>query len=961
MQDPIGGFNRIRELFITYLETAFRIGDASISRERRRLLESAGSLCTEPIVEPVPRYETADGFTLEALASDRDQDDRLPGFNAVERTAFADFALSGLLDSVPSSPGAFSRRSGTFEIYEHQAQMLCRGVQPGKPGIVTSGTGSGKTEAFLLPIFAMLAREAISWPAPAGNFLHRRWWQDNTGQPFPSWGSFPNRPSARYPARSPFMPQRAGESDARPKAVRALVLYPMNALVEDQLVRMRLAMDSELARETMDHHFNGNRIFFGRYTSKTPVTGFHLHPRPREDEHKRLKRQLEKLSRECISMQRIQDAVRELDRQTGRDEARYLFPSIDGSELTSRWDMHATPPDILITNISMLSAMLAREVDSPIFDQTRSWIQHHDESYFFLVLDELHLQRGSAGTEVCYLLRLLLERLGLTLPEHRHKLRILASSASLPVEGEKRSQSLDYLWDMFGRNGLGGGSSVKSDWIGAVVTGKRVEDIPECRHQLSPEPYRQVLDACRTLAYAPAREYSLTSHEQLWRAVAVDLLEVVPDSLEAVFKRSVEEAGRRLAHACWSEEESRPRPRPLSYIAEQLFGSSSASTIEAVQGLLFVRGTGDSFLEYWPASRNDERPKADSFRIHTFFRAIAGMFAAIGPDAYVDPEFDASDRNFGRLSIEPGERFAENRSRESCMRLLEMHYCECCGELFVGGMRSARDGINQIELLPSDPDLEGLPDGSTSDFFESLSAEDFALFWAPNRRFWPVGDEDPITSHDIDSWRRAALDPRTGLVSVVSNNRASRDGELCGYLYVRGRGRDSHKRTASSEGTAVPYECPACQSDYSRRGSDMRLSPIRNFRTGFGKTTQLLASELFDLIRLEDRDPKLVSFSDSRQDAANAALDIESRHHDDICRQAFVASLRDVRQSRPNADTLRAAIEEIETRIGDAVRNNQFDQVASLGEERNTLEQHLGSLGDDALPLGQHQLTRFLH
>ena len=49
---------------------------------------------------------------------------------------------------------------------------------------------------------------------------------------------------------------------------------------------------------------------------------------------------------------------------------------------------------------------------------------------------------------------------------------------------------------------------------------------------------------------------------------------------------------------------------------------------------------------------------------------------------------------------------------------------------------------------------------------------------------------------------------------------------------------------------ATDYECPACASDYSLRGKGYRLSPLRSFRTGFAKTTQLLATELFDLLRL---------------------------------------------------------------------------------------------------------------
>ena len=57
--------------------------------------------------------------------------------------------------------------------------------------------------------------------------------------------------------RSSWTAQRAGE--ARPAAIRALVLYPMNALVEDQMVRLRRTLDSDEARAVMDGRFAGNR------------------------------------------------------------------------------------------------------------------------------------------------------------------------------------------------------------------------------------------------------------------------------------------------------------------------------------------------------------------------------------------------------------------------------------------------------------------------------------------------------------------------------------------------------------------------------------------------------------------------------------------------------------------------------------------------------------------------------
>src|SRR5881296_2755371 len=93
MFDPIGGFLRIRELYITYLETAFRIGDVAVSRERRALLESPGALCTAPLLEPQPRYKSV-GWRLRELASS--DAGPLAGFTPETRKAFVRLVSAGL-------------------------------------------------------------------------------------------------------------------------------------------------------------------------------------------------------------------------------------------------------------------------------------------------------------------------------------------------------------------------------------------------------------------------------------------------------------------------------------------------------------------------------------------------------------------------------------------------------------------------------------------------------------------------------------------------------------------------------------------------------------------------------------------------------------------------------------------------------------------------------------------------
>src|SRR5262249_40913829 len=109
--------------------------------------------------------------------------------------------------------------------------------------VVTAGTGSGKTECFLLPIFARLLAEAETWGSSSA--LHR-WWAGETDGP--SW-------------------RHARSTDRRDAAVQAMILYPTNALVEDQIARLRRAVS--IARSADPRAC----FYFGRYTGVTLGSG----------------------------------------------------------------------------------------------------------------------------------------------------------------------------------------------------------------------------------------------------------------------------------------------------------------------------------------------------------------------------------------------------------------------------------------------------------------------------------------------------------------------------------------------------------------------------------------------------------------------------------------------------------------------------------------------------------------
>ena len=418
MNDPVGAFEKIRDNLLLYIRTAFGTQFPGLNDEREELLREPGAIAQQPWVEIMPRYQSS-GKSIEALVPEID----LPGIAEAAAANFREFARCGLF----SPP----------ELYAHQLTMLRTILATGK-GVVTAGTGSGKTEAFLLPIVAYLVNESMSWGAPSAEPAHLNdWWKSDQWRDEcdPQDG---NRPMIRS------LRVRQREHEARPAALRAMILYPMNALVEDQLSRLRKALDSDSARTWLLNHRQGNRFYFGRYNGLTPVPGHELREPTKTGRQSVDRDRVEALKKKLMKADETAQAVAEHVLETGELDALFFFPRVDGAEMRSRWDMQDDPPDILITNYSMLSIMLMRDADSAIFTKTRDWLEQ-EGSIFHLVIDELHLNRGTAGTEVAYLIRLLLSRLGLT-PDSP-KLRILASSASLESTDP---DSLGFLRDFFG-------------------------------------------------------------------------------------------------------------------------------------------------------------------------------------------------------------------------------------------------------------------------------------------------------------------------------------------------------------------------------------------------------------------------------------------------------------------------------------------------------------------------------
>lgn len=215
------------------------------------------------------------------------------------------------------------------QLYSHQSEAIRKASSAGaedKPVfVITAGTGLGKTEAFLLPMLSDL------WTAMCR--------------------------------------QKDG-------GMRCLILYPMNALVADQVDRIYRWLQGQ------------HQLTVFHFTSATP------------EDARRANKAGEPKWESC--------------RMRTRQEARG-FETHDGIAIHN--EPFGKVPDIVITNYSMLEYMLCRPQDSRFFGRDLRCI----------ILDEAHLYSGTLAAEITMLLRRLRERCDVS----PHGILQMATSATL--------------------------------------------------------------------------------------------------------------------------------------------------------------------------------------------------------------------------------------------------------------------------------------------------------------------------------------------------------------------------------------------------------------------------------------------------------------------------------------------------------------------------------------------------
>jgi DEAD/DEAH box helicase/MrfA Zn-binding domain/Helicase conserved C-terminal domain len=327
--DPFACANSIEDSLLSYMASSLPIGNhrSQIRLGEEFYAEWSQGLFKGPFVEALPKYELSASLADRLKASAGENRRRGTFWKLMGRAADINWgevdrkhrAFLGARDerlwsNCPEERNAEEEATSVHRLwnqrlYWHQWEALRKVCDGRKSIVVATSTGSGKTECYLLPLLYLLTSESPRERVAPG--------------------------------------------------VRAIILFPMNALVEDQMRRLRkllfwinLASLTELSGSPARL---GRMITFGRYTGDTPVAESDSERRPPED--------------------RIENL----------------------GELVTRVDMRRTPPDILVTNFSMLEYALLRSEDQELFRNARA--------FRMLVLDEVHTYSGTVGAEVAMLLR----------------------------------------------------------------------------------------------------------------------------------------------------------------------------------------------------------------------------------------------------------------------------------------------------------------------------------------------------------------------------------------------------------------------------------------------------------------------------------------------------------------------------------------------------------------------------
>ncbi len=565
-------------------------------------------------------------------------------------------ALQGKLDQegvlyqkpyIESSPAYKSRENGIQESevipewmknYFKQLSMANLGVYPapfchqisaleaaqaGQDLFVSTGTGSGKTECFMWPLMAKLADEAR-----------------NRAE---SW---------------------------KFRGVRSIVMYPMNALVSDQVSRLRRLIGDpdhrfvNIFREACGH--NVRRPQFGMYTGRTPYAG----PRPRKDADHRLENTYARMVHP--KNEEDEDFFRKL-MEEGKIPSKEKFdsfleklhnskhiPDEEDAELVTRFEMQQFCPDILITNYSMLEYMLMRPRERKIWDDTKKWMENNPDNKLLFVIDEAHMYRGSVGGEVSFLIRRLFHRLGID----RNRVQFILTTASMPNKNEEDRKAVQTF-----ANAL---TASDDNHPFCYLTGEKEEITTEHCHEL---PVSRFLNEDAASFEGDDAE-RLSAVNGFWTGL--------PGSSAPFYELDIAyqwlyDHLTDYKPFCTLFQLCRGTAVSLQELAESIFpDTSEEDAIHAVSVMLAIA----------PLARSREGSILFPARMHMLFRGIKGVYACTNPEC--PHAYSKNGLTLGEIYFSDGRITCE----ECGSAVYELYNDRRCGSIFIKGYVLTEDFEN---------------------------------------------------------------------------------------------------------------------------------------------------------------------------------------------------------------------------------------------------------------------------
>ncbi|MBU7584145.1 MAG: DEAD/DEAH box helicase [Nostoc sp. TH1S01] len=754
--DPIAAVEQPRQDFIRYLLTAYPLRDPHLRYGLKQQLEVPGTVWQHPYLEGSQPYRPAE--SVNALVN------------------------QGVLHPEMASLFTPNQRP----LYEHQNKAVKTVIQQQQNIVVATGTGSGKTECFLIPMLDMLLKE---------------------------------------------------EANLAIAGVRALILYPMNALVNDQVKRLRKLL---CRQETI-------RIRFGFYTSRTEI-----------DEHKAesaLAQELQAYESEELRELFTDKEKASINLSTRERLVDESIAKIQKIQALSRQEIWDKPPHILVTNYSMLEHMLIRPVErNQVFATSAS-------TFKMLVVDEAHTYNGSTGSEVS----MLIERLKVAVKQEKPgQIRCIATSASLG-DASVNKEILEFATKFFGEN------------FTQVIRGDRVTAIERLGEPyiLPPEFTDEEILEYLSILELPKIDDSLSIWaDRLSGFVPTTQLQAAETQAQGNIHKFLWYTLKQhpLVHRLIEILSRQPRPWEQITQSSELWGFDLPFKADGTIDNTETKFALAHLLQLGSLAReNYDNLPLLPVRIHLLFRSLEGLYACINPKCsggVNHPNHEDKPRRYGRLYLN------EKTTCDDCdSPVLELGSCYQCGQSY------AFTQLNGNKLEPLPRSNQGLRENGkiytlTSGLLDSITEEE------------EIGEEEQESSlvntliiRQRDGW--IGLPTREAFTNKSSDNN---EFHLAWY---------PPKDTKDLSGCYLP-KCAACGT------RPIRSQAINRFVAYTDEPLEAMIDSLFELLPESQENQgsaskrKLLTFSDGRQDAAFFASDYQRNHTETVYRQVICQAFQEL-------------------------------------------------------------------